>query len=86
MALPRELPPSWLNCDVKVAIAAPTARKDGTLDFPTFHAKITGDYPEVMELETMENTRLYPKAMVAYLVKERAVVGVPPGSRLITQP
>jgi hypothetical protein len=84
MALPRELPSSWINCDVKVAIAAPMTRKDGSLDFPMFHAKILADYPEVMELETVENVRLYPKAMVAYLVKDRAVVGVLPGSRLIS--
>lgn len=84
MPLPRELPASWMNCDVKVAIAAPITRKDGTLDFPTFSAKITADHPEVVELETLENVRLYPKGMIAYLVKDRSVIGVPAGSRLVT--
>ena len=84
MALPKEIPPSWLNCDVKVAVAAPITRKDGSLDFPTFSAKILADYPEVVELETTENIRLYPKNMVAYLVREKTILSVPTGSRLIT--
>lgn len=84
MALPRELPSSWINCDVKVAIAAPITRKDGALDFPTFSAKITADHPEVVELETTENLRLYPKNMIAYLVREKTILSVPTGSRLVT--
>lgn len=84
MALPRELPASWLHCDVKVAIAAPITRKDGSLDFPTFSAKITADHPEVVELETTENLRLYPKNMIAYLVREKTILSVPTGARLVT--
>lgn len=84
MALPKELPPSWLNCDVKVAVAAPITRKDGQLDFPTFEAKILADYPEVVELETTEDVKLYPKNMVAYLKKNKTILSVPTGARLIT--
>lgn len=74
MALPKELPPSWLNIPVQVAVAAPIARKDGSLDFPTFSAKILADYPEMVELEVPDSIRLYPKNMVAYLKKEKTIV------------
>jgi len=82
MALPEKIPDHWLNCDVKVAVAAPQTRKDGSLDFPTFEAKILADYPQVVELETSENIRLYPKNMVAYLVKSKGVLSLPGGTTL----
>ena len=82
MALPKEIPPQWLNCSVKIAVAAPQAERDGTLKFPSFDAKILADYPEVVELETEDSIRLYPKNMVAYVTKKKGVLSLPDGTSL----
>lgn len=73
MALPETLPPHWLNTPVTVAYGAPLPMRDGSLKFATFEASVVADYPQMVELETSDSVKLYPKNAVAYLTKPRTV-------------
>lgn len=73
MALPEALPPHWLKTPVTVAYGAPIPTRDGGLKFLTFEASVIADYPQMVELETSDSVKLYPKTAIAYLTKTRAV-------------